>query len=88
MSRETRENHPPMVYKSPLCRDGPHGQCGSHVCTCICHRHFSSETERQFVAVRRVVMRGTERIAEAVSSTLARRIANALNRYTPNRKGY
>lgn len=41
-----------------------------------------------FVALRRVVMQGDKRICEATSSTLARRIANALNRYTPTRKGY
>jgi hypothetical protein len=40
-----------------------------------------------FVAIRTVVMRGSEYIATATSSTMARRIANALNRYKPNEKG-
>lgn len=41
-----------------------------------------------FVAVRRAVMRGSEMVAQAKSATFARRIANALNRHTPNEKGY
>lgn len=40
-----------------------------------------------FVAVRLAVMRGTERIATAVSKTMAKRIANALNRHKPNSEG-
>lgn len=48
----------------------------------------SPANQPQFVALRRVVMQGDKRICEATSSTLARRIANALNRYTPSRKGY
>jgi hypothetical protein len=42
----------------------------------------------KFVAVGSAVMRGAERIAQAVSATMAHRIANALNRYKPGRKGY
>lgn len=108
--------HPPMVYKSPPCRDQKHAACRSHVCTCLCHRPIGTMTavsgkdrptfkddeptedaaiiwsppapHPRFVAVRRLVMRGTERIAEAVSHTMARRIANALNNHTPNAKGY
>lgn len=41
-----------------------------------------------FVAVRRAVMRGSEMVAQAKSATFARRIANALNKHTPNEKGY
>jgi hypothetical protein len=42
----------------------------------------------QFAAVRRGVKQGAHYVATAKSSTMARRIANALNRYTPNDKGY
>ena len=41
-----------------------------------------------FVAIRRAVMRGSEMIATAKSHTFARRIAEALNRYAPGKKGY
>lgn len=41
-----------------------------------------------FVAVRLTVMRGAVHIATASSVTMARRIAAALNRYTPGPKGY
>lgn len=41
-----------------------------------------------FVAIRCNVMRGGERVATAASNTMAKRIANALNNYTPNRRGY
>lgn len=43
----------------------------------------------RFVAVRRskLVMRGEELICRAASHTMAKRIANALNRHTPNRRG-
>jgi hypothetical protein len=41
-----------------------------------------------FVAVRNVIMRGSEYIGTAVSSTMARRIANALNCYKPGKKGF
>lgn len=43
----------------------------------------------QFVAVGANVMQGSNRMATAGSSTFARRIANALNRYQHNpKKGY
>lgn len=41
-----------------------------------------------FVYVQRVVMRGAEHICTACSVTMARRIANALNKYITNQKGY
>lgn len=41
-----------------------------------------------FVAIKRAVMRGSEAIAHARSHTMARRIAEALNRYRPGPKGY
>lgn len=47
-------------------------------------------TERQlpkFAAVGRSVMRGQEHIATAVSSTMAQRIARALNAHKPNSRG-
>lgn len=89
-----------MVYKSPPCRDGQHENCGSLVCTCICHRKLSTEstasielnvreaTNQQFVAVRKAVMRGPICEATASSHNMAKRIANALNRYRPGKRGY
>jgi len=41
----------------------------------------------QYVAIGRAVMKGQEHIATACSNTMARRIANALRKYVPNRKG-
>jgi hypothetical protein len=43
----------------------------------------------RFVAVRqsKLVMRGEELICRASSHTMAKRIANALNKHTPNRRG-
>jgi hypothetical protein len=41
----------------------------------------------QFVCVRTAVMLGPQWIATACSKTMAKRIANALNRHTPNREG-
>lgn len=41
-----------------------------------------------FVAIKTTVMRGSEHIALAVSHTMARRIARALNKHKPNEKGY
>lgn len=43
--------------------------------------------DAQFVHVGCVIMRGAESIARARSKTMAKRIANALNSYTPNREG-
>jgi hypothetical protein len=42
----------------------------------------------KFVAVHKAIMRGAEFIATAVSHTMALRIANALNSYKPNQKGF
>lgn len=47
-----------------------------------------SDSKTIFVAIKRAVMRGSECIAVALSHTMARRIANALNRYKPTDKGY
>lgn len=44
--------------------------------------------KHEFIAVRRAVMRLSECIASARSHTMARRIAEALNRYRPGPKGY
>jgi len=41
----------------------------------------------QFVAVRATIMRGGLHIATARSHTMAKRLANALNRYIPSREG-
>lgn len=41
----------------------------------------------EFVSIGFGVMQGKKWIARASSVTMARRIANALNRYTPNEKG-
>jgi hypothetical protein len=42
----------------------------------------------RFAAVREVVMQGTEFVAKARGHTMALRIANALNRYRPNARGF
>jgi hypothetical protein len=44
-------------------------------------------TPARFVAVKVAVMQGAERVAVARSKTMAKRIANALNRYTPGSEG-
>lgn len=41
----------------------------------------------QFAAVGFAIMRGAERVALAVSHTMAKRIANALNNHKPNQRG-
>lgn len=41
-----------------------------------------------FIAVKLTVMRGSKCEAVASSHNMAHRIANALNSYTPNSKGY
>lgn len=45
---------------------------------------------RMFVAIRKapIVMRGAEFVARACSHTMAKRIAAALNKYTPGERGY
>ena len=40
-----------------------------------------------FVAVKRSVMLGAQHIATAISKTMAKRIANALNKHKPNSEG-
>jgi hypothetical protein len=45
-------------------------------------------TPAKFAFVGTKVMQGSTQRAVASSRTFARRIANALNRYTPNEKGY
>lgn len=45
------------------------------------------DRSQPFVAVGRAVMRGAEHIAQAVSGTFAKRIANALNNHVPDRRG-
>jgi hypothetical protein len=40
-----------------------------------------------FIAKHRSIMRGAEHIATAVSKTMAKRIANALNLHKPNSEG-
>jgi len=49
-------------------------------------RDYNGRSDK-FVAVHCAVMRGPELIARAVSKTMAKRIANALNKHTPNREG-
>lgn len=41
----------------------------------------------RWVSIGKIVMRGQEAWARARSHTFAKRIANALNQYTPNDKG-
>jgi len=42
----------------------------------------------KFVAIGKIVMRGSDFVARACSHTMALRIANALNSYVPTRRGY
>ena len=41
----------------------------------------------QFVAAREIVYHGAREVARAISKTMAKRIANALNRHQPNKEG-
>ena len=41
----------------------------------------------QFVAVHCSILQGARTVARAISKTMAKRIANALNRHIPNREG-
>jgi hypothetical protein len=50
-------------------------------------RYPDADASHQFVAVGPKVIRDNQLIAGAVSSTFARRIANALNVYKPDRRG-
>ena len=61
-----------------------HGKCQPNSQS----RHTSMSDKPIFVYVQRVVMRGAEHICTACSVTMARRIANALNKYITNQKGY
>lgn len=45
------------------------------------------EQETKFVAIKEAIMRGAEHIATARSTTFAKRIANALNKYIPDKRG-
>ncbi len=40
-----------------------------------------------FVAIGRAVMRGAEHMAQCVSNNFAKRVAAALNKYVPDRRG-
>jgi hypothetical protein len=42
---------------------------------------------RRFVAVHATIVYGARVIARAISKTMAKRIANALNHHTPNQRG-
>ena len=48
---------------------------------------YSSGREPGFFQVRRTVVQGEQLVCTAESATMARRIANALNLYKPDRKG-
>lgn len=52
------------------------------------HAYPNGLPQPKFVALKSTVVRADQQIARAASSTLARRIANALNRYVPGPKGY
>lgn len=43
--------------------------------------------DHKFVAIGTAVLQGASTIARAISKTMAKRIANALNKHTPNREG-
>lgn len=71
----------------PACFDGMHSACiGSNGCYCDCQ--LEPAPPHQFVHIGTKVMQGSIQRAAACSKTFARRIANALNRYTPNDRGY
>lgn len=66
------------------CAIGSHHRCTashrpSNPCGCLCHARF--------VNIGSLVMQGTRRAAIACSKTMAKRIANALNKHIPNREG-
>lgn len=44
-------------------------------------------TTAKFASVHTAVLQSGQVIARAISKTMAKRIANALNRHTPNREG-
>jgi ATP-dependent Clp protease ATP-binding subunit ClpA len=47
----------------------------------------SPPAEPKFVSVGFSVLTGARVVARAISKTMAKRIANALNKYSPNREG-
>ena len=60
---------------------------GGHDPACIVAVSQRGGSVYPFVAVKLAVMLGAERIAVAVSHTMAKRIANALNHHQPNKRG-
>ncbi len=64
----------------------PHGWAKRSFCQ-VCRITDASDPVPKFVGVRDAVMRGSQWIATACSRTMAQRIANALNKHVPNRKG-
>lgn len=53
----------------------------------FCFRRGTTYAGPLFVAVGSIVMRGGLQVARAISKTMAKRIANALNKHIPNREG-
>ena len=47
----------------------------------------AGEPEPKFVAIGPYIMQASLTIARAISKTMAKRIANALNKHVPNREG-
>ncbi len=70
---------------NPACNCDAPGYYPGRVCP-ACDR--PAQTPPRFVAIEKNVMRGSDNWAVARSRTFAKRIANALNHYNPNEKGY
>jgi hypothetical protein len=87
------------VYACPRCnpilfkaKGGDHMEPETETLTDLVDRVVQQDVLRPyriFIAVHRspIVMRGAEFVARACSHTMAKRIANALNKHTPNERG-
>lgn len=62
-------------------------QCGWCVRSRIAGATAADRPPVQFVGVHENVMQGSKCVARACSKTMAKRIANALNKHVPNREG-
>lgn len=60
---------------------------GVRPCPGVSTYYEPKQEKPKFVAVKEAVMRGSEHIGTMRSKTMAKRTANALNRYTPNDEG-
>lgn len=72
---------------SIYCTLGDCTSCRSDLCRCPHHQARIEQTEPKFVAVLSRVKSGARTVASAESKTMAKRIANALNRHKVNSEG-